>query len=121
MVDNKLRLAVFKASVGRKWDYKRIASEYRFTQKAVLAVTSDMESQGIPLNDDITEVSTSQAAWVLGVIERRVREFCRNGRLGRLCGGRYVIPVDELLRFTEIPRQPGGAGARQLAERKGKK
>ena len=116
MVDRKLRLAVFQAAADHNWDCKRIAKEQRVSQALIRDVSLEMEAQGLTTLGEFEEVSTKQAAWVLCVIERRVREFCRSGRLGRHCGGRYVIPVGDLLRFAGIPRHPGGAGIKQLAE-----
>lgn len=84
------------------------------------AICSEMAGLGIDLSGKFSEVSTVQASYVLDVNERKVREFCAQGRLGRQCGGRYIIPVEDLLRFALIPRPVGGAGVKMLAEQRAK-
>jgi excisionase family DNA binding protein len=52
-------------------------------------------------------LTTAEAAKILGVSERRVRQFCIAGRLGLKVGGRYTIDSEELQKFMEKPRPPG--------------
>jgi len=52
-------------------------------------------------------VSVNEAAEALGVSPGRVRQFCREGRLGQQVGDRWVIPRDELEQFRKIPRDHG--------------
>ena len=52
-------------------------------------------------------VPIDEAASVLKVTPGRVRQFCREGRLGQQIAGRWVIPRDELEQFRKIPRDPG--------------
>lgn len=51
--------------------------------------------------------STVQAAKILGLTSCRVQQFCKNGRLGTKVGRNYVIPADELKRFSKRDRPPG--------------
>ena len=118
--DLELRLLVVRAALGgalnEKMAVRALAYEAGRSQRDVLAVAEQMESVGLPLYGGFTEVTTVQAAWLLGLIDRRIRDFCRTGRLGRVCGGRYIIPTQDLLRFAERPRPVGGAGVKALAE-----
>ena len=59
-----------------------------------------------------TLVSVNEAAEALGVTPGRVRQFCRDGRLGQQVGDRWVIPRDELNQFAKIPRDHGRPPAR---------
>jgi excisionase family DNA binding protein len=52
-------------------------------------------------------VSVNEAAEFLGVTPERVRDFCREGRIGQRVGERYVISRDELRVFAKIPRKVG--------------
>ena len=104
----QLRLAVFEASAFGLFHVKAIAGTIKTSQASVKQAACEMESHGMPTSGGFAEVSTTQAAWVLGVIPRHVRSFCQNGDLGRRVGGRYVIPVRELIQFAAIPRQRGG-------------
>ena len=52
-------------------------------------------------------VSVIEAADFLGITTERVRQFCREGRLGQQVGDRWVIPEDELKQFAKIPRPNG--------------
>lgn len=52
-------------------------------------------------------LSVNEAAEFLGVSPERVRDFCREGRIGQRVGDRYVISQDELRIFAQIPRKRG--------------
>jgi len=52
-------------------------------------------------------LSCEEAARELKVTADRVRQFCREGRLGQRVGERWVIPADELKQFQKIPRDTG--------------
>ena len=58
----------------------------------------------------------SQAAEITGLIPRRVRAYCMDGRLGRKMSSSYIISREELLKFIEIKRQAGIPGQRARAE-----
>ncbi len=49
----------------------------------------------------------SEVAKELGRSEKRVREYCRQGRLGRKVGRQWVITRAELEAFKKIPRKHG--------------
>lgn len=60
-------------------------------------------------------MTPEQAAKELGVSADRVRQFCKEGRIGQKVGGRWVIPADEVKMFQKIPRgtgRPRGNGQR---------
>lgn len=48
-----------------------------------------------------------EAAEVIGVTPQRVRQFCREGRLGRRVGRTWIITREEAEAFADIPRNPG--------------
>jgi excisionase family DNA binding protein len=52
-------------------------------------------------------LSVTEAAARLGLDPRRVRQFCKEGRLGQRVGGRWVIFEDELEAFAAKPRPQG--------------
>jgi excisionase family DNA binding protein len=52
-------------------------------------------------------VTPAEAAEILGVSPGRVRQFCREGRIGQEFDGRWVIPRDELDQFAKLPRKHG--------------
>ena len=52
-------------------------------------------------------LTPEQAAEFLKVSAERVRQFCREERLGQKLGRDWVISRDELVRFDNIPRQTG--------------
>lgn len=52
-------------------------------------------------------LTCEEAAPYLGVSAERVRQFCRERRLGQRIGDRWVIPMDELQQFSKIPRETG--------------
>ena len=115
-----IRLAVFRAVVENRWDVRAVAEEIGCTQAEVRSASVEMEGVGLPLTGAFAFVSPAQAGWVLGVIERRVRGFCGEGRLGTRVGGRYVITAQDLVRFASIPRPMGGAGVKELAKHRRK-
>jgi hypothetical protein len=51
--------------------------------------------------------STSKAAQFLGLSEIRVRQFCKEGRLGTKVGNSYVITDEELREFAKNERPTG--------------
>jgi hypothetical protein len=52
-------------------------------------------------------MSVEQAAEKLDLTPQRVRQFCREGRLGRRVGKTWVITDAELEAFAKIPRLRG--------------
>lgn len=56
-------------------------------------------------------LTCEDAAVQLGISPDRVRQFCREGRLGQRLGDRWVIPVDEVKQFSQIPRKTGRPSA----------
>ena len=52
-------------------------------------------------------LSPEQAAKELRLTPRRVRQFCKQGRIGQRVGGRYVITRRELNAFLSAPRPTG--------------
>lgn len=51
--------------------------------------------------------TVKQAAQRLGVSVRRVQKLCEADRLGQKVGNTYIIPEDELRKFSKIPRPAG--------------
>jgi excisionase family DNA binding protein len=52
-------------------------------------------------------MSVAEAAEELGLSVRRVRDLCRQSRLGHQVGRAYVITAEELREFKKKPRRPG--------------
>lgn len=52
-------------------------------------------------------LTTLEAARLLKVSERRIRQFCADGRLGEKIGRNYAITERQLERFRQIERKPG--------------
>lgn len=52
-------------------------------------------------------MTVKEAAEELGLTPQRVRQFCREGRLGQRLGREWVITREELEEFKKIPRKPG--------------
>ena len=52
-------------------------------------------------------MTVDEVAEKLGLTPQRVRQFCRDGRLGQRVGRQWVITEEEFERFQSIPRQPG--------------
>ena len=52
-------------------------------------------------------LTIDQAAKKLKVTPRRVRDFCREGRIGTRFGGCWMIDPDELKQFMKLPRKAG--------------
>lgn len=58
-------------------------------------------------------LSVKDAAEIIGVSERRVRQFCAAGKLGKRVGPRmFVITRREAEAFAKIERPPGNPGFR---------
>ena len=57
------------------------------------------------LSDSVFTVP--MAAAYLEVSERRVRQFCKDNRLGERVGKRWLIPKSDLVAFKKIPRETG--------------
>jgi len=56
----------------------------------------------------MNEITTKQAAAVLGVTERRVRALIAAGRIyARKFSGAWAIPVSQLEKDTVMVRKPG--------------
>ena len=56
----------------------------------------------------MTLLSVAEVAKRLRLSERRVRQLCEDGRLGRRVGGRvWVVSEREVVRFEAISRRPG--------------
>lgn len=52
-------------------------------------------------------MSINEAAERLGLTPQRVRQFCREGRLGQRVGRQWVITEEELEAFQKLPRHAG--------------
>lgn len=52
-------------------------------------------------------LTVQQVAIELNRSEKRVREYCREGRLGQKIGRQWVITRAELEEFKQIPRTHG--------------
>lgn len=52
-------------------------------------------------------MTVDEAAERLGLTPQRVRQFCRDGRLGQRVGRQWIITEEELEHFRSIPRLPG--------------
>lgn len=48
-----------------------------------------------------------EAAALLNISPALVRRYCRQGRLGKLLGGRWFITPADLARFKAAPRKSG--------------
>lgn len=61
--------------------------------------------------DPQREYSTEKGAGLIRISSRRLRGFCKEGRLGRrqVAGG-YVMTGAELIAFAKTPRPTGRAG-----------
>jgi len=62
-------------------------------------------------------VSVEQAAEILGITSRRVRQICLQGRLGKKILGRYLIKRSDLLWFSRRNRQAGNPNWRKSEKR----
>ena len=58
-------------------------------------------------------LTVEEAAKLLKLSTCRIRQFCREGRIGRRLGGRWAIDQDELYDFRRQTR-PNGRPARAL-------
>jgi hypothetical protein len=58
-------------------------------------------------NVDHSLLTSKRAAFLLGISQRRVNQFCKEGRLGKKVGSTYIITWDELEKFANIPRMAG--------------
>lgn len=86
-----------------------VAEEVGLSERSVKRLRREVLSQGIDLECGV--VSTQEAAWVLGVTDRRVRAICQEGRLGRRVGQRsYWIAIPELVDFAKLDRPAGWHG-----------
>lgn len=54
-------------------------------------------------------MTADDVAEELGITPQRVREFCRQGRLGRKIGRQWIISREDFERFVreDYPRKPG--------------
>lgn len=52
-------------------------------------------------------LDTAQVAGLLGLSVVRVQQFCRQGRIGTMVGGRYLITRREVACFARIARPAG--------------
>ena len=50
-------------------------------------------------------MTVDEVAEKLGLTPQRVRQFCRDGRLGQRVGRQWVITEEEFERFQSLPRQ----------------
>ncbi len=66
---------------------------------------------------DTVYLTTYEAAERLGVSDRRVRQFCLAGRLGRRIGRDWAITEAQVEKFVSITRSCGQAG-REAASKK---
>jgi hypothetical protein len=135
------RLETFRAACEERCDPAHLSRKLRIGKRAAEQLIEEMEGEGIPSLRIGGPLNTRQAAWVLGVIERLVRAYCGQGRLGYrdaslltnadafaskvaigrgagLAGTRWSIDKDDLLRFADLPR-PVGAKARAQKELEG--
>ena len=102
----KIRCAVAAAQLFKKTTGD-IAKQLRVAVSIVQAIKAEGESVGAVGHDDA--LNTNQAAWIIGVEPRRVRNFVRDGR---------IVPIDpesrnhkfllaEIIRFASTPRKCG--------------
>ncbi len=61
-------------------------------------------------------LTVKEVAKELGRSEKRVREYCREGRLGHKFGRQWVITRSELDAFKKIPRRRGAPRKREVGE-----
>ena len=124
------------AGLLRGWDNERVATATGYSARTADILRRELNGRGIA-TDGSAILSVEQAAFVLGVIARRVRELCspqqspdkppRPARLGRRVGRRaFVIEAAELADFLERDHPIGQSGraaaaidAEQRAERYG--
>ncbi len=52
-------------------------------------------------------LGTRRAATRLGLSRARILQFCKDGRLGQLIEGRWLISEDELKQFAKLIRETG--------------
>ena len=52
-------------------------------------------------------LTVEEAAKKIGVSEVRVRQFCKQGRLGRRFGANWAISQDEVTAFKRLKRKNG--------------
>jgi hypothetical protein len=55
----------------------------------------------------MTHLTPAQAAAILRLSPVRVRQFCQEGRIGKLYGRSWLITEAELAAFKRQKRQPG--------------
>ena len=60
-------------------------------------------------------LSTSEAAKILGVTQRLIGRYCKQGRLGKKVAERYLITRKELEKFRKSKRAPGRPSSRPSA------
>ena len=60
-------------------------------------------------------LDVKQAARVLGVTDRRIRQLCQAGQIGVKIGSRWIIDRAKLEAFAQVPR-PVGRPAQESEE-----
>lgn len=80
-------------------------------QKAIDAAREFISTIDFSAIEPGREYSTETGAKLIKISSRRLRGFCKEGRLGRrqVAGG-YVITGAELIAFAKTPRPTGRAG-----------
>ena len=61
----------------------------------------------VKVQKDAELLTVSQAAEVVGVTTRRMRQFFQEGRLGFVLGTIYVATREQVEEFAKIERKPG--------------
>ena len=106
----------------------------RKRKTALAAAVSFVNRINFDRIDPKAEYTTREAAGLIKISQRRLRLFCKEGRVGHLipfsratkaaknghasepAGGFYVIKGAELIAFARTPRPTGRAGQKQAAK-----
>lgn len=101
-----MRACLKQKTPGRARDQLR---SRKVSREKITRAFEELEQAGI--GPDSKLLTVNQAAVVLGVIPRRVRLLCQEGRLGaQIGGGPWIIQRDELIEFMARDHQSGQAG-----------
>ena len=90
---------------------QRIAKTIGFDAETAEQEKTRLRSRGILPFDETKLYPVVSMAYLLGILPRRVRVICQQGRLGmKVAGQLYLIRGDEMLGFLLRDRPRGGAG-----------
>lgn len=96
----------------RPGDIARRGNRQKVTRRDVEQVQQQLDQARIRPSTGLLTVA--QAATVLGVIPRRARVLCQEGRIGmQLGGGPWVIQREELIDYLGREHRSGRAGREQ--------